>query len=98
VTVLELQMWIGLFLSIAAAVTVVYGLLRWFDRKLESRIVKEIRDATYQIQPSTNGGSSLSDLHKKVDGLCYDVGLLRTAVVQLENDVSHLEEDVEGLQ
>jgi hypothetical protein len=72
--------------------------LRWFDRKLESRIVKEIRDATYQIQPSTNGGSSLSDLHKKIDRICEDLNILKIAVVQLENDVSHLEEDVEGLQ
>jgi hypothetical protein len=90
VTVLELQMWIGLFLSIAAAVTVVYGLLRWFDRKLESRIVKEIREATYQIQPSTNGGASLTDLHKKVDRICDEVSMLRTAVINLEDEVEEL--------
>jgi hypothetical protein len=97
VTVVEMQMWIGLFLSIAAAVTVLYGLLRWFDGKLEKRIVEEIRDATYQIQPSTNGGNSLADLHKKVDSICQDISLLKTAVVQLENDVSHIEEDLEEL-
>jgi hypothetical protein len=96
-TVLELQMWIGLFLSIAAAVTVVYGLLRWFDRKLESRIVKEIREATYQIQPGTNGGSSLQDLHDKVDCISQDISVLRVAVLQLEDDVSHIEEDLEDL-
>jgi hypothetical protein len=97
-TVLELQMWIGLFLSITATITVVYSLFRWFDRKLETRIVREIREATYQIQPNTNGGASLSDLHAKVDSICRDMSLLKASVVQLENDVSHLEEDVEGLQ
>jgi hypothetical protein len=89
-TVLELQMWIGLFLSIAAAITVVYGFFRWFDRKLESRIVKEIRDATYQIQPSTNGGASLADLHKKVDRICDEVSMLRAAVISLEDEVEEL--------
>jgi hypothetical protein len=92
-----MQMWIGLFLSVAAAITVLYGLLRWFDGKLEKRIVKEIRDATYQIQPGTNGGKSLSDLHKKVDNICRDINSLKVAVVQLENDVSHIEEDLEEL-
>ena len=91
-TVLELQMWIGLFLSIAAAVTVVYGLLRWFDRKLESRIVKEIQDATYQINPTANGGLSLRDLHKKVDLIADEIFILRRAVIQLEDDVEHLGE------
>jgi hypothetical protein len=89
-TVLELQMWIGLFLSLAAAVAVVYGLLRWFDNKLESRIVKEIREATYQIQPGTNGGASLTDLHKKVDQICSEIRLLKTAVVNLEDEVEEL--------
>jgi hypothetical protein len=89
-TVLELQMWIGLFLSLAAAVAVVYGLLRWFDNKLESRIVKEIRAATHQIQPGTNGGASLTDLHTKVDRICSELKLLKTAVINLEDEVEEL--------
>lgn len=97
-TVLELQMWIGLFLSIAAAIGVVYALLRWFDRKLESRIVKEIRASTHQIQPGTNGGSSLQDLHSKIDVISTNVSLLKASVLQLEDDVSHIEEDLEDLQ
>jgi hypothetical protein len=89
---------VQLFLAVAAAIVVVVGFLRWADNKLESRIVKEIRESTHQIQPGTNGGASLTDLHKKVDGLVKDVGLLKTSVLRLEGEVRLLEEDVEDLR
>lgn len=58
----------------------------------------KIKDATYQIQPGTNGGKSLSDLHKKIDSLSCDVDLIKSAVLQLEDDMEQLEHDVEELK
>jgi hypothetical protein len=59
---------------------------------------QKIKDATYQIQPNTNGGRSLSDLHKKVDSVCLDVAMIKSAVIQLEDDMEKLEHDVEDLK
>ena len=61
-------------------------------------IGQKIKDATYQIQPNTNGGRSLSDLHKKVDFVYMDVSMIKDAVLQLEDDVEKLEHDVEELK
>jgi hypothetical protein len=87
-----------IFLAVSAAIVVIGGFMRWADRKLESRIVKEIKDSTYQIQPNSNGGASLSDLHKKIDGLIRDVGILKSSVLRLEGELRSLEEDVEDLR
>jgi hypothetical protein len=89
--------WLDMILATGAVIVLIIGIHRWANKKLEQRIVQTIKDATYQIQPSTNGGKSLSDLHLKVDSICQDISLLKTAVVQLENDVSHIEEDLEEL-
>ena len=86
------------FLAMSAAIGVVAGFMRWADRKLEARIVKEIKESTYQIQPTSNGGASLKDLHNKVDAIRMDVGVLKTAVLRLETEVRTLEEDVEDLR
>jgi hypothetical protein len=89
---------VQIFLAVAAAIVVVGGFMRWADGKLEARIVKEIKDSTYQIQPGTNGGASLSDLHAKIDSLLRDVSLLKTAVLRLEGEVRSLEGDVDELR
>ena len=81
----------AMIVGILTIVSLLLGGLGWW-------INQKIKAATYQIQPNTNGGVSLRDLHKKIDGIGDDIALLKTAVVQLENDVSNLEEDVEGLQ
>jgi sensor domain CHASE-containing protein len=90
--------WLDLVLALGAVIVLIVGIHRWANRKLEQRIIASIKEATYQIQPSTNGGKSLSDLHKKVDNICTDISLLKQAVVQLEEDVSHIEEDLEDMQ
>ncbi len=87
-----------IFLAVSASIVVVVGFFRWADRKLESRIVKEITELTYQIQPRTNGGLSLTDLHTKMDGVIKDIGFLKSAVLRLESDVALLEEDFEELK
>ena len=52
------------------------GLFLWIRKKVRMRrqrmveaIVKEIRESTYPIQPHANGGNSLPDLSKKIDGV-----------------------------
>jgi predicted RecB family endonuclease len=87
-----------IFLGVCAAIVVMTGFLRWANRTLESRIVKEIKESTYQIQPNSNGGKSLSDLHSKVDLLMRDTGILKTSMLRLETKVEVLEEDVEALK
>jgi hypothetical protein len=89
---------IQIFLAVAAAIVVVGGFMRWANQQLERRIVKEIKDSTHQIQPGTNGGASLSDLHSKIDCLLKDVGMLKSSVLRLENEVRSLEDDVEELR
>jgi len=89
---------VQIFLAVSASIVVVTGFFRWANKKLEVRIVKEIKDSTYQIQPRTNGGFSLTDLHIKMDGVVRDIGVLKSAVLRLESDVALLEEDVEELK
>lgn len=90
--------WLDLIIAVGAVGALVYGIYRWANRSLEKRIVEEIKQATYQIQPKTNGGFSLSDLHKKIDNLVVDMTILKNAVLELEDDVEQLEHDVEGLK
>lgn len=87
-----------IILAISSIIVVVGGFFRWANRKLGDRIIEEIKEATYQIQPKANGGLSLTDLHKKVDRIGDDVGVLKTAVLRLEDDVKVLEQDVEDLR
>lgn len=94
----DFHLGIQIFLGVSAAIVVISTFLRWADGKLEKKIVSEIREATYQIQPNANGGASLRDLHKKMDHLISDVGVLKTSVLRLESEVRLLEEDVEDLR
>ena len=77
----------GLVLSTLTIVTIVLGALGWW---ITTKIKDEIRSRTYQIQPGSNGGKSLSDLHIKVDSISDDVSILKKAVIQLEDDVEGL--------
>jgi len=80
----------GLVLTTLTIMGILLGALGWW-------INTKIKAATYQIQPGTNGGKSLSDLHKKIDNLATDLTILKNAVLELEDDVEKLEHDVEGL-
>ena len=73
----------GLVLTCLTIVGVLLGSLGWW-------INQKIKEATYQIQPNTNGGKSLSDLHSKVDSLVDDVKILKKSVIQLEDDMEDL--------
>lgn len=80
----------GLILTCLTIVGILLASLGWW-------ISQKIKEATYQIQPNSNGGRSLADLHKKVDRISVDIELVKSAVVQLEDDMEQLEKDVEGL-
>ena len=74
--------------SLVLAVLTITGILLtalgwWINQKIKA--------ATYQIQPTSNGGKSLSDLHRKVDSVITDVALLKSAVLQIENDIEELQ-------
>lgn len=63
-------------------------------REFEERVLDAIEKSTKQIRTDGNGGQSLNDLHLKVDGLLEnqqsllkDVELLKSAVLQLEDDM-----------
>jgi hypothetical protein len=73
----------GLVLTSLTIVGILLGSLGWW-------INQKIKEATYQIQPNTNGGKSLSDLHSKVDSLADDVKILKKSVIQLEDDMEDL--------
>ena len=81
----------GLVLTVLTIMGILLGALGWW-------INTKIKAATYQIQPKTNGGFSLSDLHKKIDNLVVDVTILKNAVLELEDDVDKLEHDMEVLK
>jgi hypothetical protein len=70
------------FASLSILALLLGGLGWWIKTK--------IRDATYQIQPNSNGGKSLSDLHLKVDSIILDVQMLKSAVLQIEDDIEEL--------
>ena len=88
---MEPHEFIGAVLGALTIISILLAGLGWW-------ISIKIKDATYQIQPGTNGGWSMSDLHKKVDCLTEDVDLIKTAVLQLEDDMEQLEHDVEDLK
>ncbi len=94
--------WVELFLAFAAAFAIFWRLGVWSNRRLEQRIIDVVTEATRQIQPHTNGGKSLSDLHHKIDAFMEyqmavnekrekDISLLKTAVVDLENETEGIE-------
>lgn len=74
---------VGLVLGVLGIVSILLGALGWW-------IKQRIREFTYPIQPTANGGKSLNDLHHKVDGLVDDVQILKKAVIQLEDDIEEL--------
>jgi outer membrane murein-binding lipoprotein Lpp len=74
---------VSLVLGSLSILALLLGALGWW-------IKAKIRDATLQIQPNANGGKSLADLHKKVDGITTDVQMLKSAVLQIEDDIEEL--------
>jgi len=73
----------GLVLTCLTIVGILLASLGWW-------INQKIKEATYQIQPDTNGGRSLSDLHHKVDSVIEEVKMLKSSVVNLEDEMEDL--------
>ena len=84
---------LALFLAIAAVIAL---FARWFKKGAEKReahaneqraeLVALIEKVASQVQPR-NGGAGWTDLRNVVDGIATDVALLKSAVLQLEDDV-----------
>jgi len=75
----------GLVLTCLTIVGILLASLGWW-------INQKIKEATYQIQPNSNGGRSLADLHHKFDAIAKDVKALKESVIQLEDDVEEMRE------
>lgn len=56
---------IELLTIVTMTTAIVAGVVKFALRSID----KKIKEATRQIQPGTNGGSSLTDLHDKLDSL-----------------------------
>jgi len=69
--------------GVLTIIGILLAALGWF-------VKQKIREFTYQIQPTANGGKSLADLHKKVDRVCDDITMLKRAVIQIEDDIEEL--------
>lgn len=81
--VLDLQPYFEYFLTVAAVVTIIIGAMRYANKKLEQKIFEEIEQATKPINPNTNGGKSLADLHNKIDKLRDDFDWLLDKQLQM---------------
>jgi hypothetical protein len=74
---------VGLVLGVLGILSILLAALGWW-------VKTKIREYTYQIQPESNGGKSLADVHKKLDALVTDVDLLKRAVIQIEDDIEDM--------
>jgi outer membrane murein-binding lipoprotein Lpp len=74
---------VALVVGVLTIIGILLAGLGWF-------VKQKIREFTYQIQPTANGGKSLADLHKKLDRLSDDVSMLKRAVIQIEDDIEEL--------
>ena len=59
--------WFALFIAIATTVSLIVAAVIRVNRNFEKRVSTLITEATKPIQPGTNGGLSMTDLHNKVD-------------------------------
>ena len=73
----------GLVLTCLTIVGILLASLGWW-------INQKIKEATYQIQPNSNGGKSLADLHHQVDAVIDEVKMLLSSVVYLEDEMEDL--------
>jgi hypothetical protein len=64
-------------------VKIINELSRDRDIKLKEDIIKVINDKTYPIQPNSNGGKSLSDVHKKIQLLEKKLDGLEAAHIEI---------------
>jgi len=85
-------------LAVAAVGALIYRGVRNGQARMEQNIIKELRHTTAEIQPNKNGGKSLADANKKLDDFGMelrefkaevraDIQLIKSAVLQLEDDV-----------
>ena len=59
--------WVGLVVAVLTAGGLVIAAVKRINDNFERRVTALVKETTKPIQPNTNGGKSLSDLHAKVD-------------------------------
>lgn len=59
--------WFALFIAIATTVSLIVAAVIRVNRNFEKRVSTLIKETTRPIQPDSNGGLSMTDLHNKVD-------------------------------
>lgn len=98
----EASTYLELFLAFSGVVAALAAFVRWGQKGLERKILDQIQESTRPIHPNANGGRSLNDLHLKLDRFIdyqmavnekrdRDIGLLKQAVVDLENETEGIE-------
>jgi hypothetical protein len=79
--------WFALILAVGGTVTLLTGVVVRVNKRFEKRVSDLITEATKQIQPASNGGLSLTDLHGKFDAMDTKVDRLERhydAVIDME--------------
>jgi hypothetical protein len=104
-----INQYLEMFIAVAGVVGIVTTYVVKYTRKRRateaqrrSDLIDLIREVTKPIQPGTNGGLSMTDLHGKFDEaeklqsafrneVRNDISLLKSAVVTLENEKDGIE-------
>lgn len=84
----NISLYLEFIIALGGAVAVLIGAVRFSNRRLEEKIVEEIKKATEPIHPDSNGGKSLADVHVKLD----------EAIHKIDNRLLFLEAYVRGRQ
>lgn len=67
--VTQLHEYLDIFIAIAATFTIGFSVIRFYNRKLEKKIIDTMIVSTEQIRTNKNGGQSLNDVNKRVSVL-----------------------------
>jgi predicted nucleic acid-binding Zn-ribbon protein len=97
--------WLLLVIAVFSIVASITAFTAWVarNRRIHSAAEKkELRDfineVTKPIQPGTNGGLSMTDLHVKIDKLQEGITTLFSSHERIKAEMSEVLSDVEGIR
>lgn len=97
----QTSLYLEFFLTVAAVIGVIVGVIRYGNKRLEKKISEEIKEATKPIHPKSNGGRSLGDLHDKVsylqecvNDMSSDIKKIKQEQVVMKEEIEEVEQDV----
>ena len=94
----DTSVYLEFFLTVAAVIAVILGVIRYGNKKLEQKISSEIQEATRPIHPESNGGRSLGDLHDKVNRLQECVTEMSSDIKKIKTEQRIMKEDIEEVE